>query len=232
MALEISSVGAKVKYAFETEAGLRPTTGYHVLPDVNEAPEQDLSLETIDASNITDTITRYIAGRQDPGGDQAFTLNHTDKVIDIWNEMAADAEDNLAAGKRLWFEYWFPGAAKSYFWAGTPQKLGTSGISQNELDTVPAHVVLTDWEGWAEKSMGLEADKRRVTITGTGNETVTISNPTGDATAASSNANVATAELSSTTLTITGKKPGTATVLVRDAGGDEIKVEVTVKAQA
>lgn len=152
MALEITSVGAEVRYAFETTAGKRPTTGYTLLPDVNEAPEQDMSVETIDVSNISDTVTRYTYGRQDPGGDMVFTLNHTDAVIDAWAKLVSDAEEKFADGLRLWFEYWFPNAKKSYFWAGMPRKLGTSGIAQNEMDTIPAHAVLVDWVGWDDEA--------------------------------------------------------------------------------
>lgn len=152
MALEIITVGAKVKYAFETEAGVRPTTGYTELPDVNSAPEQDLSLETIDVSNITDKITRYAEGRQDPGGDQVFTLNHTDAVITAWNTLAETAETNYAQGKRLWFEYAYPNAQKSYYWAGKPKALGSSGIQQNAASTLQAHAVLVDWDGWQTAS--------------------------------------------------------------------------------
>lgn len=152
MALEITSVGAKVYYAIESTAGTRPTTGWTELPDVNSAPEQDLSVETIDVSNISDTVTRYAPGRQDPGGDQTFQLNHTDAVISAWAALVTSANTALAAGKRTWFQYWFPNATNAYYWAGTPQQLGTSGIEQNELDLIPAHVVLTDWEGWAAQT--------------------------------------------------------------------------------
>lgn len=152
MALEITSVGASVLWAFESVAGQRPSTGYAVLPDVNEAPEQSMSPETIDVSNISDKVTRYVEGRQDAGSDMEFTLNHTDAVIALWNGLVASAATQLASGKRLWFEYQFPNASMSYYWAGKPLELGTSGIAQNELDTIPAHVVLSDWAGWKAKS--------------------------------------------------------------------------------
>jgi len=152
MALEITSVGASVLYCFESVAGQRPTQGYSVLPDVNEAPEQNMSPETIDVSNISDKVSRYVEGRQDAGSDMEFTLNHTDAVIALWNGLVTSAETQLANGKRLWFEYKFPNASNSYYWAGKPLALGTSGIAQNELDTLPAHVVLSDWDGWKPKS--------------------------------------------------------------------------------
>ena len=148
MALEITTVGAKVAYCFETTSGTRPTTGYTVLPDVNEAPEFDLSVETIDASNITDKITRYVPGRQDPGGDASYTLNHTDAVIDAWASIVSSAATNYALGKRLWWAYIYPDADDAYFWAGQPLDLGTSGISQNSLSTIPAHCVVNEVHGW------------------------------------------------------------------------------------
>lgn len=151
MALEISTVGAKVVTAWEASAGTRPTTGFVELPDVNEAPEFDLSLEVIDASNITDKITRYIPGRQDPGGDAAFTLNHTDAVITAWKSLVTTAETNYPLGKRLWFAYVFPDASDAFFWAGRPVDLGSSGISQNVLSTIPAHCAVNELHGWDTK---------------------------------------------------------------------------------
>lgn len=151
MALEITTVGAKVAYCIETTAGTRPTTGYTELKDVNEAPEFDLSLETIDASNITDTITRYVPGRQDPGGDASFTMNHTNAMITQWKAMVTAADTAYAAGKLCWFAYIFPDAADAFFWAGRPRDLGSSGIQQNSLNTVPGHVAVNKIEGWQTK---------------------------------------------------------------------------------
>lgn len=151
MALEISTVGAKVVYAWSSSGTTRPTTGYTELPDVNEAPEFDMSLETIDASNITDTKTRYIPGRQDPGGDAAYTLNHTDAVITAWNGLVTTAATKYAAGNCLWWAYVYPDAAQSYFWAGRPQPLGNNGISQNSLNTIPAHCAVNEVHGWDTK---------------------------------------------------------------------------------
>lgn len=148
MALEIVTVGAKVAYCWETTAGTRPTTGYTELPDVNEAPDFDPSIDVIDASNITDKITRYALGRQDPGGDATFTLNHTDAVIDAWTALVTTAATNYPLGKRLWFAYIYPDASDAYFWAGRPAELGNNGISQNVLNTIPAHCAVNEVHGW------------------------------------------------------------------------------------
>lgn len=152
MALEITSVGATVKYCWETTSGSRPTSGYSTLPSVNSAPEFDLAANNIDCSDISDTVTRYVAGRQDMPQDAAFTLNHTEAVITAWDALVSVADTKKAAGLQLWWEYCFPGATNSFYFAGYPQQLGTGGISQNELDTIPAHVCPSQLGGWEAKS--------------------------------------------------------------------------------
>lgn len=151
MALEISTVGASVVYAFSTSGTTRPTTGFVALPDVNTAPEFDMSPETIDASNITDLVTRYIPGRQDPGGDAAFTLNHTNAVITAWKNLVTQAATKYASGNYLWWAYVYPDASDAYFWAGRPMPLSNNGISQNSLNTIPAHCVVNEVHGWDTK---------------------------------------------------------------------------------
>lgn len=158
MALEITTVGAKVVYCTEATAGTFPASGtWNVLEDVNEAPSFDLSIETIDASNITDKITRYALGRQDPGGDAAYTLNHTDAAITEWEGLVTNDATNFPLGKRLWFGYVFEGAADAFYWAGRPTALGSNGITQNSLDTIPAHCVVLDIKGWATKPSTISA---------------------------------------------------------------------------
>lgn len=226
--LEITSVGASVRYAFETTAGVRPVSSYTVLPDVNQAPEQDMAVQTIDVSNISDYVTRYAPGRQDPGGDQQFTLNHTDAVIGLWNNLAAQAESKAAESKRLWFEYRFPTGSYAYYWAGLPRELGTSGIAQNENDTINAHVVLTAWEGWKAKSAALATTTSTLSLTVGTNGTFTITNAAAPVACSSSNSAVATASESSGTVTVVPVAAGAATITVTDANGDTVKVACTV----
>lgn len=149
MALEISTVGAKVLYQVVDATATRPTSDYTELPNVSAAPEFPMEVEALDASDITDLITRYIPGRQDPGTDVEFTLNHTDAVIDAWAELVTSAS---ASGKVCWWEYQYPNATKSYFWKGQPVALGNGGIEQNAVDTIPARVIPQGGNEWAAKS--------------------------------------------------------------------------------
>lgn len=152
MSLEITTVGAKVKYCVETSAGTRPTSGYTEIPSVNTAPELSLEVDALDASDITDLITRYVPGRQDPGGNKEITLNHTESAITAWGSLCTSAVAAFANGKATWFEYMYPGASKSFFFSAYPLTLGTDGISQNQVDQIPAPLIITGVEGWAAKS--------------------------------------------------------------------------------
>lgn len=151
--LEIGTVGARVFYAIESTAGTRPTSAsaYTELVGISQAPGFEMTPETIDASDISDYITQYIAGRQDPGGDASFTLNHSDAARTAWEAMVTAANTAKASGLRCWFEYVYDGDDKAYFWSGLPLTLGNGGIEQNAVSTIPAHVIPNGSFGWYDK---------------------------------------------------------------------------------
>jgi len=153
MALEISSVGAAVKYAVEATAGTRPTTGYTAIPDITKAPDIAMSVESLDASNLSDLSKRYVPGQQDPGSDKTFTANHTEAFITAWEALVTAATAAIATGKATWFEYSFPSpATKSYFWSGMPMKIGTDALDMNSIHTISATAILSDIDDWQTKS--------------------------------------------------------------------------------
>ena len=232
MANEIVTVGARVKYAFESVAGTRPTSGFKTLVDVTEAPEISLSLETIDVSNIMDKITRYVPGRQDPGGEKQFTLNHTDSTISTWNTLVAEADTKKASGLRCWFEYCYPNAANSFYFCGTPKEIGSSGISGNSASTITGSVVFEELGGWAAHSTQISTTDTSKSVARNATATTTISNAQGTVKVTSSNPAVATGSVATTTLTINGIAAGTAIITLEDSNGDSCSVVVTVTAGA
>lgn len=229
---EIITVGARVKYAFESTAGTRPTSGYVTLANVTEAPEINLSLETIDVSDIQDKVSRYVPGRQDPGGEKTFTLNHTEAAIAAWNTLVALAETYKASGKRLWFEYRYPQATKSFFWCGTPRQIGNSGIQGNSASTLSASVVFEEFAGWLAHSTEITLSDSTKSVVKSATATVTISNAVGTVKVESTNPSVATGSVSTTTLTISGVDAGTAVLTCTDENGDSASVVVTCTAGA
>ena len=227
---EIITVGARVKYAFESTAGTRPTSGYVTLANVTEAPEISLSLETIDVSDIQDKVTRYVPGRQDPGGEKQFTMNHTDAAVAAWNTLVAQAETKKDSGLRLWWEYCYPNAQNSFYWCGTPKQIGNSGISGNSASTLSGSVVFEELEGWAAHSTQISVADSTKSVTKSSTATSTVSNAQGSVKVTSSNPAVATGSVAKTTLTITGVDVGTAVLTLEDENGDSCKVVVTCTA--
>jgi len=227
---EIITVGARVKYAFETTAGTRPTSGYVTLANVTEAPEIALSLETIDVSNIQDKVTRYVEGRQDPGGEKQFTMNHSDAGITAWNTLVALAETKKDSGLRCWWEYRYPNSTNSFFFCGTPKQIGNSGISGNSASTITGSVVFEELGGWQPHSTEITPSATTATVVKAATTTVTITNSVGTIKITSSNPAAATATESSGTVTITGVDVGTSVLTIEDGNGDSCKVVVTVTA--
>ena len=232
MANEIITVGARVKFCFESTENTMPTSGFVTLADVTEAPEISLSLETIDVSNIMDKITRYVPGRQDPGGEKTFTLNHTDAAISAWNTLVALAETKKDSKLRCWWEFCYPNASNSFFFCGTPKQIGNSGITGNSASTLSASVVFEELGGWLPHSQQISVADSAKSVVKNATATTTVSNAQGTVKVTSSNPAVATGSVATTTLTISGVGVGTAVLTLEDGNGDSCKVVVTVTAGA
>lgn len=150
MALDLITVGAKVIFRPQ-ELHLTEHSNLmgFILPDVNSAPEVDDEIEAIDVSNTEDTITRYKIGRKSPSGNSTFVLNHTDNVLELWKNALSVLTEN---GYKACWEYYYPEAQNSYFWAGEPARYqGSNGIEQNSLSTLPLSVATQNAYGWHSK---------------------------------------------------------------------------------
>ena len=150
--IEITTIGAKVRWAVERSPGVMPTANFVEIPGVAVAPAFDMAPETIDVSDLSDSFTQYVPGRQDSGGDAEFELNHSDVAISAWEELCRIATSALAHRKRCWFEYSYPNAARSYYFCARPLPLGNGGMEQNAADTIPAHVIPYGEFAWYDKS--------------------------------------------------------------------------------
>lgn len=151
MAFELSTVGAKVAYAVEATAGTRPTTGYIELTGIKEAPEIDLSVATIDASDLSDPIARYIPGRQDPGGEKTFSANNTSAFRTLWEAFVTAADTAYKAGKKTYIAYIVDGDDDAFYWTGLPQSLGHAGLSPNTVVECSPKIICTGVVGYETK---------------------------------------------------------------------------------
>lgn len=137
----------KFGYAVETVADTKPTA-FTWLERCNAIAGIALSTETIDASALEDLITKYIAGRQDSGGEWTITFNYTAEVATQLQAMITAYNTAKASNLKTWFEVWIPNATNGFFVvAQPPQRLPMPEFSQNELLTIEVGFAVQDYKG-------------------------------------------------------------------------------------
>ena len=151
MALEMNTIGVKIKYCVETSAGTRPTTGYTNIPDVKSIPEINLTPSTLEVTNLVDKFKRYIPGVQDPGTDFAMNGNMTSALNTAWARLVSAAASAWASGKSTWFEVAIPNF-ESFYFAGVPVDLGLSSQAVDAVEEANMHIIPNQIAGWAAAS--------------------------------------------------------------------------------
>lgn len=151
MANEISTAGILLKYASESTAGTRPTTGYTTVTNITVTPEINGEPEALEVTDLSDLVwRRYIPGLKDPGGSLTFTANLTSAFRTQW-EGIVTAYKALTDGKAMWFEIMVPGIGSFYF-AGIPSDLGINGYEINGVAVIDVHIAPNQIEGWSTSS--------------------------------------------------------------------------------
>lgn len=143
----LSTLGVIFSYGVETTAVTKPTA-FKILHRCNDIPEITLETETIDASALEDMQSRYIAGRQDTGGEWSPVFNITDDVIAELEEMMEASATGLKTGLRTWFQVTVPNLTKSFFVVGQPgSKIPLPAMAQNELLTGSISIAIDEYVG-------------------------------------------------------------------------------------
>lgn len=135
MANAVSSAGLLVKYAPETTAGTRPTTGYTEIPGVKAVPAFGDEVNTLQSTPLSATKNHtYIAALADPGGGIQLTVNDYPAFRTAWNTFVTAAEA-LTDGKQMWVEYAYPDGSglDSFYFPAMPHELGFGGA---EVDSI------------------------------------------------------------------------------------------------
>lgn len=143
----LSTLGVKFSYGVEETEGTKPAK-FTIIHRCNDIPEITLETETIDASALEDSISRYIAGRQDTGGEWSPVFNLTEDVIKEIETMMSAAKTGLESGKRTWFQVTIPNLTKAFFVVGQPgSKVPLPAIAQNELLTGAISIAIDEYIG-------------------------------------------------------------------------------------
>lgn len=154
----LSTLGIVFSYGVETSSGTKPTT-FKVLHRCNDIPEITLETETIDASALEDMQSRYIAGRQDTGGEWSPVFNLTEDVITELETMMEAAATGLESGLRTWFQVTVPNLTKAFFVVGQPgTKIPLPAMAQNELLTGSISIAIDEYVGLDTKVAPTEGD--------------------------------------------------------------------------
>ena len=151
MALEFNTIGVKIKYAVETTAGTRPTSGYTNIPDVKNIPEINLNPSQLEVTNLVDKFKRYIPGVQDPGSDFNMTANQTSTLKTLWASLCSAASAAWNSGKSTWFEVAIPNFDSFYF-AGLPVEMGLNAQGVDAVEETALHIIPNQVAGWATAS--------------------------------------------------------------------------------
>lgn len=143
----LSTLGVKLGYAVETTANTKPAA-FTWLERVNSISGIELPSEQIDASALEDLVTKYVAGRQDSGGEWTVTFNLTAEVVGQLEDMISAYNTGAASGKNTWFEVWSPNQTNGFFVvAQPPQVLPMPEFNQNELQTIDVVFTIVEYKG-------------------------------------------------------------------------------------
>lgn len=143
----ISTLGVVFSYGVETTAGTKPAT-FTQIPRCNSISGIELDTETIDSSALEDMQSRYVAGRQNTGGDWTVTFNLTNETIPLIETMMTASAEALAESKRTWFQVSSPNLTKAFFVVGQPgSKLPMPDVGQNELFTGDISISIDEYVG-------------------------------------------------------------------------------------
>lgn len=139
----LSTLGVKFGYG----SGATKPNAFTELSRINAIGGLSLTSESIDASALTDEVTRRIAGRADTDENLPVTVNWTPDTLTEW-EAVLTAYAALTGNAEMWFTVYHPKMSKGWFFkAEPPKKLPMPEFGQNSLLTVEINLVVTEYIG-------------------------------------------------------------------------------------
>ena len=136
MSIPLTSIGAKVSYAFELTKGTRPTTGFTKIPMVTEIPEMNPTPDMLDTTSLDNL--QYTTGVQGLKtlDTLAFTARFSQDLFDLFEGdegIMAQWETDKSGGKAMWLCIDIEGLNKSCYISVEPSNLGMPALSTNSV---------------------------------------------------------------------------------------------------
>lgn len=130
----VSTAGMSLQYAVETTAGVRPTSGYTIIPEIKSMPSFNPAPSTIDSTTLLETeFMTYVQGLKDLGGALEYTANLTDDLMDFWADLLSKYKAAVEDGKQMWFAVVHPKLSKATYYVGEPAPLGFNEASVGSM---------------------------------------------------------------------------------------------------
>ena len=134
MAINLSTIGVQLHYAVETEAGVRPTTGYTRIYGIKSTPSLNPAPDTIETTTLDELEYKtYVDGLKDLGGSLEFLFNLTEELIEKWDTLMTAYETAKTNNLRTWFAIVIPGLSDAFYFPGNPSAMGLPETSVNTV---------------------------------------------------------------------------------------------------
>lgn len=154
MSIAITSIGAKVSFAFEATKGVRPTEGYKKLPGIKEIPEMNPTPDSLETTSLDNTEYRtYVDGLKDLGGALAFTANFSQDLYDLYNKADGIIPTWKTArneGRAMYLCIDIPGLDESCYLSVIPSSLGLPPASVNSVMDITLYFTPAGEPEWDE----------------------------------------------------------------------------------
>lgn len=148
----LSTIGVHLKYAVESTAGTRPTSGYIDLKGVKSIPAMSAAPDTLETTTLNETEYKtYIPGLKDLGGSLEFTFNLSNEIKSAWDTLVTSYTTGIAANKKTWFLVDVPGLTEGLYFPGTPSPMGMPELGVNSVAEVSNNITPTGAPVWAAK---------------------------------------------------------------------------------
>lgn len=148
MAVDLSTAGIKVGYAFEATANTKPSAFINI-PNPKSIPDFNPEPSTYDVTSLNDTeYKRYIQGLKDVGGALGLSFGMSETFQELWETICTTFETNKAGGKRMWLEFYHPSLTKGFFFTCEPTSMGWSQTDVDSVWDVTVSVTPTGEIGW------------------------------------------------------------------------------------
>lgn len=152
MSQRYSTAGMFLCYAVEETKGVRPVSGYTLIPEVKSMPSFNPAPETIESTTLLETEYKtYVAGLKDLGGSLEYGANLTADLIDAWAACLSAHDIAAQSDKATWFAVVHPKLAQAVFFEGEPSPIGLNEAAVGSMAETTLYITPNSAPEWAAK---------------------------------------------------------------------------------